>query len=263
MPRESDIWVGNDHFRANIRLPDESFVFQMAGSFLEDLERALESRGWEQRRGWIGVVGTEVVDRETARFLGLEGQGALVISEVLPESPAEGGGLQARDILVAINGERIPRLRPDSVIRSYFERMIALAGAGGTLAFDVLRGDEEVALELTPGEVPKRMRDAERSYNDELGLGIRELIMSDSISRRRDHREARGVAVSFIKNNSPAAAASLRVSDWIMEINGEEIADYPQAVSRLAALMEDAAHEEIVLLVLRNNDTMVVRIRKP
>lgn len=263
MPRERDMWIGNDYYRANIRHPDESYVFQLAKPFLADLKRALETRSYEQRRGWIGVVGTEPLDRDTARFLGLEGQGAIVISEVIPDSPAQTAGLEARDIVVAINGERLPRLRPDSVIQLFFERQITLAGPGGSLPFTVLRGEDEIEITLAPGEVPKRMREAERTYFDGIGLGLRELIMSDSIQRRRDHREAKGAAISFIKNNSAAASANLRVSDWVLEIAGVEIADFKQAVQVLESSIADSATEEIVFMVLRNNDTSVVRLRKP
>lgn len=262
LPRERDLWIGNDYFRANIRHPDESFVFLLAEPFLADLERMLATRAYAQRPGWIGVVGAEALDKETAAFLGLENQGAIVISEVLPDSPAQAGGLAERDIVVAMNGELLPRLRPDSVLQLFFEREILAVGAGGQLQMTVLRGDEKVDLRIEPAPAPQRLSEAARTYYDRIGLGIREVVLNDSIQWRRDHREARGVIVSFIRNNSAAAAGGLRVNDWILEIGGTEIAGIADGMARMEELLNEPSQEEVVLLTLRRNETSVIRIKK-
>lgn len=262
LPRERDMWIGKDYFRANIRHPDESFMFLHAEPFLQQLQRILSQRSFEQRQAWIGIVGVEPLDRETAQFLGLENQGVIVISEILPDSPAQEGGLNDRDLVVAINGEPIPRFKPDVTIQTYLERQITLTGVGGEIMLTVRRGDVDQDVVLHPREVPMRLREARRQFFDSLGFTIREPVLNDSIQRRRDHREAAGVIVSFIRSNSAAASGNLRMGDWIAEIGGVEITDFEQAVTEVTRLADDTSVEEIVFLVGRMNDTAVIRVRK-
>lgn len=262
LPMERDMWIGSEFFRANIRNPDESHMYVLADFFLSEVGARVPADPLEHKRPWIGVTGTQPLDKETARFMGLTDQGVVIVSEVLPGTPADDAGLQDRDLILAINGKEIPRLKPDSVLQAYFEREILLSPVGEPLTLTVLRGDEELDLELVPRLSPTVMKEAKRHYFEDLGLTFREFIAMDAIQRREDHREKKGVIVNFIRPNSPAAAGNLAPGDWVQEIGGEPVETFEEAVAQLQANLDDESLEEVVLLVQRSNETAVLRLRK-
>jgi serine protease Do len=262
LPTERDMWIGQEYFRANVRNPDESLMFILAEPFFEEVFARIPSDPLEHSRPWIGVAGTQPLEKETARFLGLTDQGVIIISEVLADTPAAASGLQDRDLLLKINGKTIPRLKPDSVLQVYFERELLLSTIGQPIQLTVLRGDEEVDLEVIPNRSPTMMKEAKRHYFEEMGLTIREFLVSDAISRREDHRDLKGVVVSYIKPNSPAATGEIKPLDWIHEVGGKPVTTFEDVVEQIELLENDESTEEIVLLVRRGTETTVLRVRK-
>lgn len=210
---------------------------------------------------WLGAYGLEPVDPEAARFLKLDAQSAAVISEVLEDSPAEAGGLKARDILVAIDGQTLPRFRPDSAVIGYVEREVLRRKPGEAVTFTVLRGGARVDAKVTLGEQPRLPIEAERKYFDDLGLTVREFVYDDAVVRRAKTDELGGVVAHFVKPNSPAAVAGLRPDDWIREIDGLEVKTFASAVFQLAAIEADKSRTEAVLLVSRGSETALLRLK--
>ncbi|MEX0324151.1 MAG: PDZ domain-containing protein [Puniceicoccaceae bacterium] len=262
LPTERDMWIGQEYFRANVRNPDESLMFLLAEPFLEEVFARIPSDPLDHSRPWIGVSGTQPLEKETARFLGLTDQGVIIISEVLADTPAGESGLQDRDLLLKINGKKIPRLKPDSVLQVYFERELLLSTIGEPIQLTVLREDQEVDLEVIPALSPTMMKEAKRHYFEDIGLTIREFLVSDAISRREDHRQLKGVVASYIKPNSPAATGEIKPLDWIHEVDGKPVKTFQDAVEQIQLLENDENTEEIVLLVRRGTETTVLRIRK-
>jgi serine protease Do len=262
LPMERDMWIGSEFFRANIRNPDETHMYLLAEPFLADLSKRIPQDPLYHERPWIGIAGMQPLDKETARFMGLTNKGVVIVSEVLPESPADTGGLQDGDLVVAINGKALPRLKPDSVLQAYFERELLLSTIGEPIQLSVLRGDESLEVEVVPAESPTRMKEADRKYFEDIGVTLRQYIVMDSIQRREDHRQLRGAVVNFIRPNSPAAAGDLQPGDWVQEIDGQAIGDFGEAVERMQAALDNEDADEIVLLVRRSNETSVLRIRK-
>lgn len=201
------------------------------------------------------------MDPEVARFLHLESQSALVLSEVLENSPAEKAGLKGHDIIVALDGRPLPRLRPEQVVATYLEREIGRRQPGDVLTFGVLRDSQRLELRVTLGDEPKIIRESSRRYFERLGITVREFLYGDGIARRVKIAEQAGVIVDFVKPNSPAAVGELAPDDWIREIDGRAIKTYDEAVDALAAIEADQNRAEFVLLTNRGSDTAVRRVK--
>ncbi len=262
LPMERDLWVGQDYFRANIRNPDESLTFLLAEHFLDEVFKRIPTGPLEHERPWIGIAGTQPLDKETASFMGLTDQGVIIVSEVLEDTPAYRAGIQDRDLIIKVNGTPLPRLKPDSVVQVYFERAILVSKIGEPITFGILRGNEEIEVEVIPQRSPTLMKEARRQYFDSIGLTLREYILGDALQRREDHRDLKGVVVNFIRPNSPAAAGNVQPGDWVQEIGGEPVDGFDQAIERFDNLVNDESVDEIVLLVQRGTETAVLRIRK-
>jgi serine protease Do len=239
---------------------EESSVFHLTGEVLPYLARVPHNE-FGRPLAWLGAYGFEPMDREVAAFLKLEAQSGAVVSEVLEGSPAEKAGMQARDIVLAIDGRSLPRFKPDRVVVSYVEREVERRAPGDALTLTVLRGTERVDVKVTLGDEPKLMREAARTYYERLGFTAREFVYGDAIARRLKVADTAGVVAHFVKGNSPVSVAGLRMDDWIKEIDGVEPKSFTEAAEKLAAIQADGARTEFVLLVGRGGETAVLRVK--
>jgi serine protease Do len=239
---------------------EESSVFLLAKDVLADLGRIPRNVSGRPLP-WLGAFGLEPIDPEVARFLHLEDQSALVVSEVLENSPAEKAGLKGHDIIVALDGRPLPRLRPEQVVETYLEREIGRRQPGDVLRLTVLRDNQRLELQVTLGDEPKIIREASRRYFERLGFTVREFLYGDGIARRVRMADQAGVIVDFVKPNSAAAVGELAPDDWIREIDGRPIKTYDDAVDALAAIEADPSRSEFVLLTSRGSETAVRRVK--
>ena len=210
---------------------------------------------------WFGAYGLQPMDPEVAKLLKLENQSGVVLSDIMEGTPADQAGLKERDIVLAIDGQPLPRLKPDRIVVGYFGQRILLHRPADTVTLAVLRGTQRLDVKVTLGDEPKLVREAERHYFERLGFTVREFLYSDGINLRVKPAEQKGVMVHFVKPGSPVVTAGLRPDDWIREIDGTEIKSYTQAVDKLHAVEADKTQTEMVLLVSRGAETSVLRIK--
>jgi len=239
---------------------EESSVVLLAAEVLPKLGR-IPSAISGRPLAWIGVYGLQPVDPEVAKFLKLEKQSGVVISDIMTGSPAALAGLQDRDIVLAIDGKDLPRLKPDQVVISYAGQEIARRRPGDVMTLSVLRGTERHEIKVTLGDEPKMIREAARHYFARLGLTIREFLKYDGLINRSAPGDEGGVVVHFLKPNSPTATAGVQPNDWIREIDGVPIKNYTEAIEKLSVIEADKARNEFVLLASRGGETQVLRIK--
>jgi S1-C subfamily serine protease len=93
---------------------------------------------------WLGIEGTDV-DPTTAKDLSIEG-GALV-GRVVKDSPADKGGLQVRDVIVAVDNQPV---------KTMGALVVALRGRspGSTVSLDVRRGKDQKRMTVSLVERP-------------------------------------------------------------------------------------------------------------
>ena len=91
--------------------------FAIPINMAKNIKQQLRSSG-KITRGWLGVM-IQDVDEELARQFGSGERHGALVSEVSPGSPAEKGGLQQGDLIVAMNGaERSEERRVGKECRS-------------------------------------------------------------------------------------------------------------------------------------------------
>lgn len=240
--------------------PDECAAFRLTDEVLPYVNR-VPANAFGRPLAWLGVGGLQPVAPEVAKFLNIESENGLVVSEVLAGSPAEKGGLRERDIVLSVDREPLPRLKPDAVLPGFIEREIARKTPGDTMVFGVLRDNEQIEVNVTLGDAPTMPREAERQYFERLGWTAREFVYADAVDRRADPGTARGVIAHFVKPSSPVATAGLRFDDWVQQIDGMEVKDYAAAAQQLAAIEADLRRSEFVMLVSRGSETAVLRVK--
>lgn len=239
---------------------EESSVVLLADEVLPNLGRVPQSVTGRPI-AWFGAYGLQPMDPEVAKLLKLENQSGVVLSDIMDGSPAAQAGLKERDIVLAMDGQPLPRLKPDRVVVGYFSQQILRHRPGETLDLAILRGTARQEIKVRLGDEPKLAREADRHYLERLGFTVREFLYADGIMHRTKPTEQSGVMVQFVKPGSPVATAGLRTDDWVREIDGEEIKTYAQALAKLSAIEADEKRPEFVLLVSRGGETAVLRVK--
>lgn len=263
IPEDKILYMGRETFNVALQSVRGTTVFLTAEPFFELAGRVPETVTGDPRP-WIGIAGMEPLDKDVSEILGLEDQGAIVISDILEGGPAEAAGLKGRDIVTAVDGKKLPKFLPRSLILRSFERRLRKKTPGDTVTFTVLRdgGAEPIKVSIEMMAAPTTLREAEREYFEPLGLTIREFTAFDGISRRILRLDFEGVIAQFVKKNSPESSAGLQPGDWIQEIDGTQVTSFDQAVELLTGIVEDENREEYVMLINRNNETQVLRIKR-
>ena len=197
----------------------------------------------EVKRGYLGAE-MQNLDPELAAAFGIEGRGGAVLVNILPGSQADKAGLQAGDVVTALNGKPV---RDASDLRN----QIALKRVGDPVKLEVFRDGKrlDVASAVGAREAPggrEGMRNARLA-----GVTVDEIPedapMYGSVS---------GVLVRKVAPNSPAWKAGLREGDIVMSVNRADI----DGVSAFVAVVTQIKGQ-LLLHVLRGNQTAYLVIR--
>ena len=104
-------------------------------------------------RGWIGVEPNDLTP-ELAETFGVKAQAGVIITGVMQSAPAAQAGIRPGDVIVAAAG------KPINNVAELLSAVAALK-PGTAAKFSLLRRDEKIELNVTPGTRPKAKRVAQ------------------------------------------------------------------------------------------------------
>jgi Do/DeqQ family serine protease len=185
------------------------------------VESAKNGRDYFERP-FVGAT-FEPVTAQIAEALGMDQpRGALVVS-VVPDGPAAKAGLNAGDVVLAMND--VPIEHVDAL--GY---RLATQPIGGNAALKVLSGGSEKTVEVALARAPEGTSAKQLTINGRSPFaGSKVAALSPQLSQRLGlDANAQGVAIVDVTPNSPAAELGFRPRDIVREVNGEEIASTEQ-----------------------------------
>jgi len=128
-------------------LPAQGICFAIPSRTAQFVAQGLIRDG-SIRRGWIGVGGQDVtLHRRLALLHGLEGSGGVLVLGVEPSSPAFRAGLRNGDVIVGFGGGRVNGIDD-------LHRVLTEEAVGKSARLGLLRREEKIEIEITPGEAP-------------------------------------------------------------------------------------------------------------
>lgn len=232
---------------------------------IEEIVKRVPSNPEGDPFGWLGLAGLQPLERDVAKFLGLEGKCALVISAVLGDSPAAKAGLKSRDIIVGINGVELERMEAPDLSLAKFSADLKSKKVGELIRLKIIRDSKPIEdVSVVLGKNPINERQAKRTYFKRLGFSVSQMIVSDAIARKMFDKLQDVAVVRFVRANSPASSATpsgLRSGDIIREINSVPVKTYKDALDALEKIAEDEKVKELVILSEGFRETKLVRIK--
>ncbi len=237
----------------------ERFLF--AEDFFHYLKGAPKNIGGDPIPS-IGVIGADPLNPKALAFFGLEESSGIVIGNVVENSPASKSGILPGDIILGIDGLPIPFFAASYAYPEYLALLIREKKIGDKVTFQIFRNREIKDFEVVIEAAAKGLSQAKREYLPEYGMALREYTLDDGVKRNVFKADAGGVIVDFVKYNSPADDASVKPGDWIKRIDDHEVTNYADAIALIHTAKDDTSRKYFILLVQRDNETRVLRIRK-
>jgi serine protease Do len=191
-------------------------------------------------RGWLGVS-IQPLTPELAKSFGAKTDKGILISDVVPDSPAAKAGLQPGDILTEFEGKKVEA--PGDL-----QRAVGLANPGTGAKVKVWREQGEKTLELKIGEAPdeREARVPSRGgTRSSLGLEVRPV--TPEMARQLNLRTTEGVVVARVDEGGAAAEAGVQRGDVIREINRQKV----RALTDFERLTKDVKDGDRLTLLLQ------------
>jgi serine protease Do len=204
-------------------------------------------------RGWLGVD-IQPLTPEMARTFGYDRTDGAVIANVMPDSPAEAGGLESGDIVTSIDGEEITDTRD-------LQMKVARLRPGEDVEFTVWRSERRGTVTVRIGEMPDDLAAARPTApaRDPGALGLELSDLTPELRQQlRLPAELDGTLVTNVVPGSPAHEAGLRRGHVVLDIAGRTPADAREA----AAMIRNAAADGVRLRVRAGDRTMFLVLRQ-
>ena len=207
------------------------------------------------RRGEIGV-NPQTITPLMAEALGLTVDAGVVLSDVLPGSPAEKAGLAPGDLVLSLDGKPMENGRQ-------FRINVYTRGVGEQAVVEVQRGSRTLTVRVPVVERENDTRKLEALISTQQvirGLGIIGLDLTPPIASvlpplRRD----KGAVVARVTPETPfSQQGRLQTGDVVYALNGKAITGVEELKKAAAALQPGAA---AVLLIERQSTLMYLAFR--
>ena len=201
-------------------------------------------------RGWIGVSIQNITPEIAEVFKLKEPRGALV-GDVVPGSPAEAGGIQRGDVIIAFDGKDIKDA-------SDLPRIVAETPLKKTVAVKVIREATEVEIKVTVAEMEEEKVASQRQKVSDQDLGITVDEVSSQWMKEFNLKDRQGVVIIEVAPGSPAEEANLQVGDVIKEVGRRPIRrlkDYQEAMAKAQK------SRSVLLFVSRGGQTFYSSIK--
>jgi S1-C subfamily serine protease len=196
---------------------NQGLGFALPAAVVRYVYEQLRTRG-SVRQILVGVR-VQTITPGLAQGLGLSRGYGVIISDVLPGSPAAVAGLRPRDIITAVDGASISAL-------PYYTAMMYLHDPAIPVAVAALRGDQTLQFQVPTFSLEDQdYRDITIDPIESLipELGIFGTTVNSVVSRRNGLRSKTGIYIVAATAGTGASAAGLAPGDVITSLNGTAV----------------------------------------
>jgi len=198
-------------------------------------------------RGWIGVQ-IQPVTAEIADSLGLKSTGGALVAQPQDNSPAVKAGIEAGDVITAVNGEEVKDARD-------LAKKIGTLAPHASVKLSVLHKGEEKTVTITLAEMPsqQQMASNENSGNENGGTAdIGKLGLTLAPANRVDGSGNEGVVVTAVDPSGVAADHGFSTGDVILEVAGKQVSTPADVRKEIASARSGKKHA--VLMRVKSGD---------
>ncbi|HNV92558.1 MAG TPA: Do family serine endopeptidase [Candidatus Cloacimonas sp.] len=199
-------------------------------------------------RAYIGILPQEITPDIMEAF-GLKEVAGVLVAKVEKDSPADKAGIKTGDIIIEINGEKVPSVPK-------FRIAIATARVGQQIPLKIVRDKKDMTIRVTLEAYPEDIAAASDSVKGGIATGISVEAIDSQTAKRLGVTSDKGVVVTKVDPNSPAAKSGLKVGYVILQIEDKEVnspKEFNTELEKAKTNMEKENRKTIRLYVLDTN----------
>lgn len=215
----------------------------------------------EVRRGWLGVR-IQQVDDQIADSLNIKPARGALIAGIDDKGPAKPAGIEPGDVIVKFDGKDIKEMRD-------LPKIVAETPVGKDVEVVIIRkGAEEKRtvklgrLDDTPQQASLTKKDAPEDkpvVKKALGLDLANLT-DDLRKKHKIKDKVKGVLITGVDPNSPAAEKRLAPGMVIAEVQQQPVANAAELQNRIDKLKKDGKKAVVLLVVSPDGDPSFVAL---
>ena len=233
--------------------------------------------------GFLGVYGEDITNDNIAKYHLSQARG-VGITQIVPDSPAQKAGLRKDDVILRIDGENVTSVRklnrlvseiaPDHSVRITISRNGSEQEISATMgkrknpivAGDLFKGEPRVwkweGPLVTPDKMPNfpNFRDNNGDFSIVLGnsrrIGVSTMELSKQLADYFGIADGRGVLVTSVSDDGPAAKSGVKAGDVITAVDGEAV-DSPGDIARIINRKKEG---DVTLTIVRNKSQQTIRV---
>jgi serine protease Do len=187
-------------------------------------------------RGWLGVQ-IQPVTRDIAESLGVDSTDGAIVADAMAEGPAAGAGIQAGDIITAVNGK--PVTDPKTLSET-----IARIEPGQQITVTVVRDGKEQEIKVTLGDLSDFDASQQAAVEQPAAPPTPTSTSLDALGLKvEDNPNGEGLVVTEVAEESPAAEKGLTPGDVIVAVGGQSVestADIEEGINAAQGRGRDA-----------------------
>ena len=194
-------------------------------------------------RGWIGVR-IQPVTADIASSLGMKKAEGAIVDEPQAGSPAEKAGILAGDVITGVDGKDVKDSHD-------LARRIAAMAPGTAVKLDVMHNGQDKTVSLTLGQLPDQRQARADHEGGSTENGTR-LGLTLAPASEVDGAGSRGVAITAVDPNGPAAERGVKEGDVILDVAGKAVSKPADVRQQIAELRRQGKHA--VLMRMKSAD---------
>jgi serine protease Do len=203
-------------------------------------------------RGWIGVQ-IQPVTQDIADSLGMKKAEGALVAEPQENSPAKQAGIEAGDVIVAVDGATVKDARD-------LAKKIGVLAPKTSVKLLVLHQGAEKTLTLTLGEMPKvKEADAKPQSQPDANVDLTKLGLTLAPASHVAGAGSEGVVVTGIDSSGVAADHGFSTGDVILEVAGKSVST-PADVRKMIASARTEGKRTVLMRVKSGGNTRFVAL---
>jgi serine protease Do len=207
--------------------------------------------GGKVTRGWMGVQIQPVTD-EIADSMGLKASEGALVAEPQANSPAAKAGIEAGDVITAVNGNRVKDARD-------LAKQIAGMAPGSTAKLTVMRKGAEKTISVALGELPNQ-REAKAEDSGASPTDVPRLGLTVAPASQVAGSGSEGVVVTNVDPNGIASDQGFKTGDVILEVAGKKVTNPADVRTALSGAQKDGKRT-VLMRVKSGEETRFVAVK--
>jgi serine protease Do len=228
--------------------------FSIPSDMVKNIVDQLKQYG-HPRRGWLGVR-IQQVTPDIAESLGMKKPTGAMVAGVNDGGPADRAQIHNGDVILKFNNQDVQDMHA-------LPRIVADSEVGESVPVVLWRGGKEVTVQAKLAEKPDDTQQAAATQEvpankppppvDIAGLGVKLAPITPALKDKYQlNADQKGVVITDVSPNGPAADKGLKPGDVVVEVQQGEVGSVADVQKRIDAVKKE--NRKSVLLLIQRQD---------